>query len=89
MIRCRAIKYGSLILKSYELSEFISKHFQKAIFEFDRVTSVIILCPGIMLYTLEEHIGVVRCLCLLGNRLISGGDRKRIAIWDVTVSAFL
>ncbi|XP_068687964.1 F-box/WD repeat-containing protein 7-like isoform X1 [Montipora foliosa] len=38
---------------------------------------------GIMLHTLEEHIGVVRCLCLLGNRLISGGDRKRIAIWDV------
>ncbi|PFX27958.1 F-box/WD repeat-containing protein 7 [Stylophora pistillata] len=38
---------------------------------------------GILLHTLEEHIGVVRCLCLSGNRLISGGDRKRIALWDV------
>lgn len=38
---------------------------------------------GVLLHTLEEHIGVVRCLCLSGNRLISGGDRKRIAVWDV------
>ncbi|CAH3046341.1 unnamed protein product [Porites lobata] len=38
---------------------------------------------GTLLHTLEEHIGVVRCLCLLGNRLVSGGDQKRIAVWDV------
>ena len=34
---------------------------------------------------LEGHIGVVRCLCLHGDRLISGGDRKRVVIWDVKV----
>jgi len=38
---------------------------------------------GVLLYILEEHVGVVRCLCLIGNRLISGGDLKRISIWDV------
>ena len=34
---------------------------------------------------LEGHIGVVRCLCLRGDRLVSGGDRKRIVVWDVEV----
>ena len=34
---------------------------------------------------LEGHIGVVRCLCLRGERLVSGGDRKRVVIWDVKV----
>ena len=43
------------------------------------------LFAGTLLHTLEEHIGVVRCLCLLGNRLVSGGDQKRIAVWDVKV----
>lgn len=43
------------------------------------------LFAGTLLHTLEEHIGVVRCLCLSGNRLVSGGDQKRIAVWDVKV----
>ena len=36
-------------------------------------------------WVLEDHIGVVRCLCLRGDRLVSGGDRKRIVVWDVKV----
>ena len=34
---------------------------------------------------LEGHIGVVRCLCLHGDRLVSGGDRKRVVVWDIKV----
>ena len=34
---------------------------------------------------LEGHIGVVRCLSLAGDRLVSGGDRKRIVVWDLKV----
>ena len=36
---------------------------------------------------LRGHIGVVRCLCLRGDRLVSGGDRKRVVIWDIKVKA--
>lgn len=41
---------------------------------------------GFCLHVLEGHIGNVRCLCLVGNRLISGGDRKRIIVWNAEVS---
>ena len=40
---------------------------------------------GRCLWVLEGHIGVVRCLCLRGDRLVSGGNRKRIVVWDVKV----
>lgn len=33
--------------------------------------------------------GVVRCLHLDGSRLVSGGDRKAIIVWDIAVSAHL
>lgn len=41
---------------------------------------------GFCLHVLEGHIGNVRCLCLVSNRLISGGDRKRIIVWNAEVS---
>ena len=41
---------------------------------------------GLCLHVLDGHIGVVRCLKLKGNILVSGGDQKRIIIWDVQVS---
>jgi len=41
---------------------------------------------GFCHHVLEGHIGNVRCLCLAGNRLISGGDRKRIIVWNAEVS---
>ena len=41
---------------------------------------------GFCLHVLEGHIGNIRCLWLVGNRLISGGDRKRIIVWNVEVS---
>ena len=47
--------------------------------------SPLFLFAGTLLHTLEEHIGVVRCLYLSGNRLVSGGDQKRIAVWDIKV----
>ncbi|XP_070571050.1 F-box/WD repeat-containing protein 7-like [Ptychodera flava] len=37
---------------------------------------------GICINVMREHIGVVRCLCLYGPRLITGGDRKKIVVWD-------
>ena len=36
-------------------------------------------------WVLEGHIGVVRCLSLHGHRLVSGGDRKRLVVWDIKV----
>ncbi len=41
---------------------------------------------GLCKFKLDNHLGVVRCLCLTeGNRLVSGGDRKRICVWDIKV----
>ncbi len=42
--------------------------------------------PGERLNMMQEHIGVVRCLTLHGNKLITGGDRKKIVVWDAKVS---
>ncbi|XP_043929670.1 F-box/WD repeat-containing protein 7-like [Protopterus annectens] len=44
---------------------------------------------GKCLFTFYEHIGVVRCLHLHGNRLVSGGDRKKIVVWDVQAGMLL
>lgn len=44
---------------------------------------------GLLLHTLRGHMGVVRCLHLDGSRLVSGGDRKAIIVWDIAVSARL
>ena len=44
---------------------------------------------GLLLHTLRGHMGVVRCLHLDGNRLVSGGDRKAIIVWDLAVRALL
>ncbi|XP_078726788.1 uncharacterized protein LOC144943292 isoform X2 [Lampetra fluviatilis] len=38
---------------------------------------------GRCLFTLREHVGVVLCLHLLRDRLVSGGNRKKIVVWDV------
>lgn len=43
---------------------------------------------GVCKFVLEGHIGVVRCLHLKGDRVVSGGDRKRIVVWDVKVWAY-
>lgn len=45
--------------------------------------------PGVCLHVLEGHIGIVRCLYLQGSRLISGGDRKRVVVWNVKVREIL
>ncbi|KAJ8045001.1 F-box/WD repeat-containing protein 7 [Holothuria leucospilota] len=37
---------------------------------------------GECLREMLEHIGVVRCLSLSNGRLVSGGDRKKIVVWD-------
>ncbi|MBN3285336.1 FBXW7 protein, partial [Polyodon spathula] len=44
---------------------------------------------GSCLHTLSGHIGVVRCLHLLKGRLLSGGDRKKILVWDVSTGQLL
>lgn len=37
---------------------------------------------GEMLHSLAEHLGVVRCLHINQERLVSGGDQKKICVWD-------
>ena len=41
---------------------------------------------GICEHILDHHIGLVRCLSIHENRLISGGDRRRLNVWDINVS---
>ena len=50
------------------------------------VIMLIMISPiGHCVHVLENHIGLVRCLLLRGNYLISGGDRKRINVWNKEV----
>jgi F-box/WD-40 domain protein 7 len=37
---------------------------------------------GVCLHVLSEHIGIVRCLHLNGSRMITGGDQKKIVVWN-------
>ncbi|XP_025105940.1 F-box/WD repeat-containing protein 7-like isoform X2 [Pomacea canaliculata] len=37
---------------------------------------------GRLLHELHEHLGVVRCLHINDERLVSGGDQKKVVIWD-------
>ncbi|XP_065828528.1 F-box/WD repeat-containing protein 7-like [Oscarella lobularis] len=37
---------------------------------------------GFCLHVLEEHIGIVRCLQLFESRLVTGGDQKKLVVWD-------
>ncbi len=49
---------------------------------------MIALCcesAGNCVHVMEGHIGIVRCLRLKGDLLVSAGDRKRINIWKVEV----
>lgn len=40
---------------------------------------------GSCLHILDGHVGLIRCLILKGDIIVSGGDQKRIIIWDVKV----
>lgn len=44
---------------------------------------------GLCLHVLEGHIGVVRCLAMKEDILVSGGDRKRLIVWDIKVCVCL
>ncbi|XP_062501853.1 F-box/WD repeat-containing protein 7-like [Corticium candelabrum] len=37
---------------------------------------------GLCLHELKEHLGIVRCLHLTRTRLVTGGDVRKIIIWD-------
>lgn len=37
---------------------------------------------GGIMHVMREHIGVVRCLSLSDNRLITAGDQKKVIVWD-------
>ena len=41
--------------------------------------------PGEQLHVLKGHMGVVRCLHLSEDRLVSGGDRKMVIVWSTKV----
>nr|KAG5699726.1 hypothetical protein BaRGS_022124 [Batillaria attramentaria] len=44
---------------------------------------------GELLHCLQgEHLGVVRCLHINNERLVSGGDQKKICIWDYRLGKF-
>jgi len=34
---------------------------------------------------LSGHLGIVRCLHISDQRLVSGGDQKKIGVWDYRV----
>ena len=38
---------------------------------------------------LQGHIGVVRCIHLMEDRLVSAGDCKRVMVWNAKVSKVL
>nr|CAB3245449.1 F-box/WD repeat-containing protein 7-like [Phallusia mammillata] len=38
---------------------------------------------GVCLHVLKEHIGVVRCMTLRRDMLVTSGDQKKIIVWDV------
>ncbi|XP_062501703.1 F-box/WD repeat-containing protein 7-like [Corticium candelabrum] len=37
---------------------------------------------GLCLHELKEHLGIVRCLHLTRTRLVTGGDVRKLIIWD-------
>ena len=41
---------------------------------------------GAQLHRLEGHLGIVRCMYIDKDKLISGGDQKKIIIWNYKVS---
>ena len=44
---------------------------------------------GHCVHTLQGHIGVVRCVHLVGDRLISAGDCKKVMVWNTKVTNYL
>ena len=42
---------------------------------------------GSCLHVLQGHIGVVRCIHLMEDRLVSAGDCKRVMVWNAKVSS--
>jgi len=44
---------------------------------------------GVCLHVLREHIGVVRCMKLRRDMLITSGDQKKIIVWDVSCGKLL
>ena len=42
---------------------------------------------GQTVHVLGQHLGVVRCLVIDGYKLVSGGDQKKIAVWNYRVSS--
>ena len=40
---------------------------------------------GYCLHVLQGHIGVVRCIHLMEDRLVSAGDCKRVMVWNSKV----
>ena len=51
-----------------------------------RAYTVSVCYVGCCLHVLQGHIGVVRCICLMGDRLVSAGDCKKVMVWNVKVS---
>ena len=41
---------------------------------------------GKALHVLQGHLGVVRCLHINDERLVSGGDQQKVIVWDYRVS---
>ena len=48
--------------------------------------SGVCLFVGKSLHVLQGHLGVVRCLHINEERLVSGGDQQKVIVWDYRVS---
>ena len=47
----------------------------------------VLLPLGKHLRVLQEHMGVVRCLHINEDRLVSGGDQSMVVVWDYKVDS--
>ena len=63
------------------------KYFSSRIFIID--SSIIVWnFGGDLLHRLNGHLGIVRSLYIDDYKLVSGGDAKKIMIWDYKVNYF-
>lgn len=77
---------GLLILQLHDKSGYMDLYTVKMIFLNICILIIYLLIhTGSLLHTLTGHLGVVRCLHINKFRLVSGGDQKKINVWDYRV----
>lgn len=81
-----ALKVGWAGLMFVSREHRVGGHVQMVIISNIHCDLSVCVCAGKLLHELHEHLGVVRCLHINDERLVSGGDQKKVVIWDYRVS---